>query len=597
LGLQIPQSTIETIRDRTDIAEIVSQYVELRRTGSSFKGLCPFHQEKTPSFNVSPDRQIFHCFGCGIGGDVFKFLMEIDGISFVDAVRQLGSRCGVEVAYRDNDPDKSKNDARFAANAFAARFYYRILKDSRSAAKARDYLSQRGIPVKAWETFGIGYSPNSWDALWSAARRERVPERVLAELKLIVKSEKSKGYYDYFRNRVMFPIINVGGRVIGFGARSLGDDEPKYLNSAESPIFSKRRTFYGVNHARDAIRKARSAVVVEGYTDLISLHLLGITHTVAACGTAFTPDHATVLRRITQRAVILPDGDAAGENAAVTAGAIMLAAGIDVRVRRLPAGSDPDNLAREAREQKDGAAAVTQLLENAYDYFAFLKDVLEERQPTVREREDLMQRALGGITHLDDRVRADVIVGELASAFEVDAGELGKKRAAAARRMRTPDPGRTTGPPAGGNGRPAGAGSRVAVERLALRLIMEGTPAALDAVDSLDTDDFTEADLRKFYKTLDLARESHIDIRGREFHQKAEEAGLDGLAAEIALIPLPPGNVEILLKDTIRRIKELNIRDELTELRKKLQELPPESEEAVAVAEYFHKLKQALVEL
>jgi DNA primase len=594
--LQIPQSTIETIRDRTDIAEIVSQYVDLRRTGGSFKGLCPFHQEKTPSFNVSPDRQIFHCFGCGIGGDAFKFLMEIDGISFVEAVRQLGGLCGVEVEYRENDPDKSKNDARYEANAFAARFYYRVLTHESSASKAREYLKNRGIPEQAWKTFGLGFAPNTWDALWKATRREKVSEHVLAELKLIVKSDKSRGYYDYFRNRIMFPIINVGGRVIGFGARAMGDDEPKYLNSAESPLFSKRRTFYGVNTARDAIRKSRSAIVVEGYTDLISLHLLGIKHSVAACGTAFTPDHATVLRRITQRVVILPDGDTAGENAAISAGAILLSAGIESRVRRLPAGSDPDSVARQAMEQKDGAEAFTQLLENADDYFTFLKDILAERQPTVREREELMQRALTGIVHLDDRVRADVIVNQLASAFEVDAGELKKKRAKAMKRVRTVESDESL-PPSGGNGRGLDDGNRGLIERLALRLIMEGTPAALDAVDSLDTDDFTHAELRKFYKTLDLARESHIDIRGREFHQKAEEAGLEGLAAEIALIPLPPGNIEILLKDTIRRIKELNIRDELTELRKKLQELPPESEEAVAVAEYFHKLKQALVEL
>jgi DNA primase len=423
-----------------------------------------------------------------------------------------------------------------------------------------------------------------------------VSERVLAELKLIVKSDKTKGYYDYFRNRIMFPIINVGGRVIGFGARALGDDEPKYLNSAESPIFSKRRTFYGVNHARDAIRRSRRAVVVEGYTDLISLHLLGITHSVAACGTAFTPEHATVLRRITQRAVILPDGDAAGEDAAVSAGAVMLTAGLDVRIRRLPAGSDPDSVAREARAREDGLERFERLLGGAVDYFGFLAGIIEERTPTVREREDLLQRALGGIAHLDDRVRADVILNELAVVFGVDADDLRKKRAASVKRLRAVRPDATRAP-AGGNGGAKTAGRRTSIERLALRLIMEGTPAALDAVDSLDSDDFSDPDLRKFYKTLDLARESHIDIRGREFHQKAEEAGLEGLAAEIALIPLPPGNIEILLKDTIRRIKELNIRDELGALRKKLQELPPESEEAVAVAEYFHKLKQALVEL
>jgi DNA primase len=598
--VQIPQETIDNIRDRTDISEIVAQYVELRRTGSNFKGLCPFHEEKTPSFVVSPDKQIYHCFGCGQGGNVFKFLMEIDGVSFPEAVRILGRKCGVEVEYRQiSEEDRSKNESRYRANLFAARFYHKKLVSGNAGARARQYLTDRGIPEDAWATHRLGFAPDAWDQMWAAARREGIPNDDLIELKLIIKSDKSKGYFDYFRNRIMFPILSLSGRVIGFGARALGEDaEPKYLNSAESPIFAKRRTFYGVDRARDAIRAKREAVVVEGYTDLISLHRSGVENTVAACGTALTPDHATVLRRMTQRASIVPDGDEAGINAAVSAGAVLLAAGLDVRIVELESGSDPDTAARNLGPEQFG-----RLIENAVDYFVFLEDIIRERQPTLREREALIERVLAGFSHLDDRLRLDVIAGELARVFEVDpeglrARQTRRAAAGAASRAQGFDvpTGRRASGQKGGDGRSGGL-VRVALERLVLRLILEGTPAALEAIDTLDADDFTDADLTKFYKTLDLARESHIDIRSREFHQKAEEAGLEGLAAEIALIPLPPGNLEILLKDTIRRIKELNIRDELSELRKKLHELPPESEEAVAVAEYFYKLKQALVEL
>jgi DNA primase len=392
----------------------------------------------------------------------------------------------------------------------------------------------------------------------------------------------------------MFPILSVSGRVIGFGARVLGEGvEPKYLNSTESPIFAKRRTLYGVDRARDEIRKRREVVIVEGYTDLISLDRAGVTNTVAACGTAFTPDHATVLRRMTRRAVIVPDGDPAGQNGAISAGALLLAAGLEVRVARIEPGSDPDTTA-----QRLGAEKMSQLISDAVDYFVFLEDDNRERQPTLREQEELIQRVMGGLSGLEDRVRLEVIVKELAKVFSLDPGGLLERHSKRASSRSFVGAGDSATARAGKAEREDPRSRiRVKLERLALRLILEGTPVALDAVDSLDGDDFTNAGLRKFYKILDLARRSHIDIRSREFHQKAEEADLEGLAAEIALIPLPPGNVEILLKDTIRRIKELNIRDELNNLRKKLDDLPLESEEAVAVAEYYHKLKQALVQL
>jgi DNA primase len=515
--------------------------------------------------------------------------MEIDGVTFPEAVRQLGQKCGVEVEFRKiPEAERSRNEARFGANAFAARFYHRMLTKDPVGGRARKYLLDREIPKEMWTTFGLGYAPDAWDRLWRAARRERIPTDVLLELKLVLKSEKSSGYYDYFRNRVVFPIQSVSGRVNGFGARALGEGvEPKYLNSAESPVFAKRRTFYGLNRARDAIRSRQEAVVVEGYTDLLSFYGAGVTNTVAACGTALTHDHAAVLRRITRRAVLVPDGDDAGENAAVSAGAVLLAAGLEVRVARLESGSDPDLTARRISAER-----LASLVENAPDYFVFLEDVVGERQPTLREQEQLIERAMSGLARLDDRLRIDVIVKELARVFEVDPEGL---LAHQARRVGTAAG--SAGTSGEGGERRRTSENRLGLERLVLRLILEGTPAALDAIDSLDTDDFCDAELRKFYKSLDLARESHIDIRGREFHRMAEEAGLEGLAAEIALVPLPPGNVEILLKDTIRRIKELNIRDELSELRRRLHELPPDSEEAVAVAEYYHKLKQALVEL
>jgi DNA primase len=584
--LPIPEATIQAIRDQTDIAEIVGQYVDLRRAGSNLKGLCPFHSEKTPSFNVSPERQTFHCFGCGKGGNVFTFLMEMEGVSFPEAVRALGERCGVEVAYQQVErEERSRNDALFAANTFAARHYHLALVDDRSAAGARAYLEERGIPREAWVRFGLGHAGEAWDGLWTAARRARIPEEDLAELKLIVRSEKTGGYRDYFRSRVIFPIVKPGARVTGFGARALGAGvEPKYLNSAESPIFAKRRTLYGLDRAREAIRHKHSAVLVEGYTDLISLHLAGVEHALATCGTALSIDHATILRRLTSRAILVPDGDPAGELAAVTSGAILLAAGVDAAVARLSAGDDPDSTARRL-----GREGTLQLIDSAVSYTDYLGWIVKTRGESPREKEAIVRRVLDALVDLDDPVRLDLVTGDLARVLAVNPESL----RAAVRRPRA----RRAGAASAGKAPVAGEAPREALERLGLRLIMEGTPFARESLEMLDEGDFSAEDARNVYKLLDSAAERRIDLRGRDFQRQAEEAGLEGLAAEIALIQVPPGNVDTLLKDIVRRIKELRIRDELSALRRRLHDLPSESEEAVAVAEYYHRLKQALVEL
>jgi DNA primase len=584
--MRIPQHIIDQVRDRNDVVEVVGQYVDLKRAGTNYKGLCPFHQERSPSFTVSPEKQIFHCFGCNKGGNVFQFVMEMDGVTFPEAVRALGRRVGIEVESRAGAEDASENEALFQANSFAARFYHTELTQSRAADKARRYLEGRSIPREAWTHFGLGYAPAAGDALWAAAQAKRVPRDVLTRLRLVVPREGDRGYFDYFRDRVIFPIIQPGSRVVGFGARALGEAEPKYLNSAESALFQKRRTFYGLDRARDAIRTRRHAVIVEGYTDLIRLHLMGVTHTIATCGTAFTPEHAVRLRRLTRRVVLVPDGDTAGENAAVISGALLMAAGVEVGVVPLPAGQDPDSAGKSSSPQE-----FQELISRPLEYFHYLDYTIEHRNLTAREREELIRRVVGGIGESDDPLRADVLIGELARVVRVDPAGL--------RRLLRPG---TAADGAGGASGAAEASSRSgrnrrSLERLVLRLVMEGTPSALDALESLDVEDFSEEPNRKLYKLLDSVREAHIDLRGRDFQRRAEEAGLEGFAAETSLLSVPPGNVDTLLNDAVRRLKKLRIRDELALLRERLLNLPSESDEAVAVAEYYHRLRQALAEL
>lgn len=589
--MQIPQEIIDEIRDRADIVDVVSQYVEMRRVGANFSGLCPFHEERSPSFTVSPDKQIFHCFGCGRGGNVFTFLIEIEGISFPEAVRTLGRQYGVAVPeWKASDESRSRNEALFRANEFACRLYQRLLADTGRGEKARGYLLSRKIPPQAWTDFRLGFSGPGREQLVRAAQKEKIPFDVLRELKLVLSRSETRQYFDYFGDRVMFPIVSVSGRVIAFGARTLEKDaEPKYLNSAESPVYSKRRTLFGLDRAREAIREKRSALLVEGYTDCISLHIHGFTHAVASCGTAITADHAGLLRRFTQRVTLVPDADPAGLESALVAGASLLGAGLDVKVARLEKGMDPDSAIHAAGPEK-----FAEILGSALAYLEFLDYIMKVRPFTPREREAVIERVTAGLPDIGDRLRYEVVVRELAKVFGVDPGAL---RASGRGRRGTAGASEPEGSEKDRGAGDRGSASRRRLEKTLLRLLLEETPATEAAREKLDADDFTDRACGEYYKLLDSAWEAHIDLRQPAFQKRAEEAGLEGLAAEIALIPIPPGNLERLVRDTSRRVKELKIRDELDSLRRKLRDLPEDGDEAVAFAEHYARLKRALSEL
>jgi DNA primase len=584
--VQIPQDVINEIRDRADIVEVVSQYVQLRRVGANYNGLCPFHEERSPSFSVSPDKQIFHCFGCGRGGNVFTFLIEIEGISFPEAVRTLGRQYGVPVPERGvPDEVRSRNEALYGANEFVCGLYERLLAGSKGGERARRYLLSRKIPREAWTDFRLGYSGPGREQVVRAAQKQGVPVDVLRELRLIVSRSGTKQYYDYFGERVMFPIISLSGRVTAFGARTLERDaEPKYLNSAESPIYSKRRTLFGLHKAREAIREKRAAVLVEGYTDCIALHIHGFPHAVASCGTAITADHGALLRRFTQRVLLVPDADPAGLDSATVSGAVLMGAGLDVKVARLERGLDPDSAVQALGREKFG-----EILGGALDYLEFLDYIMKDRPFTPREREAVIHRVTSGLADIADRLRYEVVVRDLAKTLGVDPEVLRGRR----RTRRATDGAPRSEGPAKGRDR----ANRSRLEKTLLRLIMEESAAAREAREKLDSDDFSDEKCGEFYKLLDSAWEANIDLGQSAFQQRAEGAGLEGLAAEIALVPIPPGNLDRLVTDALRRVKALRIRDELDVLREKLRDLPEDSDEAVAFAEHYARLKRALSEL
>jgi DNA primase len=346
---RIPDDTIQAIRDRVDLVELVGRYVALRPAGRNHKGLCPFHDERTPSFNVNAERQIFHCFGCGTGGNAFTFLMRQENLTFPEAARELAREVGIEI--RDDDPAAAGVSERLrAANEVAQAFYREELASARGAG-AREYLVRRGVDAATTERFAIGFAPDRWDALVEWLRRAGVAAELAARAGLLAERARG-GHYDRLRGRVTFPIRDARGRILGFGGRALATgQEPKYLNGPESPLYRKREALFGLPGALEPIRRAGRAVVVEGYFDVVALHRAGIGETLATCGTALTPEHARELRRRTAEVVLLFDGDEAGARAARGALEVLLPVGLRVRHAELPAGEDPDSLlAREGTE-------------------------------------------------------------------------------------------------------------------------------------------------------------------------------------------------------------------------------------------------------
>jgi DNA primase catalytic core len=373
----------EAIRDRIDLVELVSDYVRLERAGRNFKGLCPFHTEKTPSFHVSPALNRFHCFGCGASGDVFTFLMRIEGLSFREAMRRLAERAGIELREETLPQESPDERDRLRKLVYAANFFYR--QCLRRAPHAQHYLAQRGLTPETVEAFELGYAPDGWDHLLRFLQRHNFSLEDAEWAGLLKARDDGSGYYDRLRNRITFPIHDASGRVVAFGARTMGDEEPKYLNSPETPLFEKRNTLYGWHLARGAILRQKAALIVEGYLDLIMLHQYGFMHSVATLGTAFTDEHAARLKRLAERVYLMFDSDAAGVRAALRAGEALAQADIPALVVRLPQSDDPDSLLRT-----QGEAALQRALESATPLALFgveqtLRELAGERNPLELE--------------------------------------------------------------------------------------------------------------------------------------------------------------------------------------------------------------------
>lgn len=424
---RIPENIVEQVRLASDIAQLVGEYVKLKRRGRNLIGLCPFHQEKTPSFTVSPDKQIFHCFGCNQGGNVFSFLMEHEKMSFPEAVRHLAARCGVTVpetkySARDSGKDSDDTDKLFYAHTLAQDMFTNTLRQPAYRSVYVDYLqNKRALTEETIERFGLGLAGDGYTTLIKLAQSKGLSPELLARAGLAGYSEGRRDHYDRFRMRLMFPIQNLSDKIIGYGGRTLKKGETaKYINSPETTLYSKSAVLYGLNHSRAAIREAKSVIVVEGYFDLISLWQVGVRNVVASSGTAFTLQQARLLARFADTAYLFFDADSAGVKAAMRSVDSLFNASVEVKVISAPKGEDPDSVAR------NGAEAVMKLVESAERYLQFRFRNFDTKTAGLVERKNLIEELAEIAGRISDPALKAMFVSEAAESLGVNAELFGR---------------------------------------------------------------------------------------------------------------------------------------------------------------------------
>src|SRR5437879_1847360 len=505
---QYSQSLLDDIRAATDIVDLVGRFVNLRKAGTGWKGLCPFHSEKTPSFTVNPRKGIFHCFGCGVGGDAFGFLMRQDRLAFPEAVRTLARTAGIALTDERGQGGDSGRDELLRAIGLAARFYQEQLTRP-SGERARAYLEQRGIDPEVAQRFGLGYAPEGWDTLLGLMRSEKVAEETLVTTGLAIPRENRAGAYDRFRGRLLFPIHDLQGRVVAFGGRAFGDEQPKHLNSPETPLYTKGNLLYAADLARPAIQTQNRAFLVEGYVDCLMCHQYGFTGTVAALGTAFTPAQLALLRRYCDEVVTFFDADAAGQKAAARAEELLEPTGggmawavnrsgafeggraFRVKVALLPVGHDPDTFLRAS-----GEGALTERITAARSLLAYALDraiVDPDGATGPRARTNAFARVSLMLAKVADAEEAAALSREAAAKLGVDATQLWIEAQRLQSSLRPP--------PAHAQPRPPT--STPSVERDLVTLLLHSTEARTLLLTLLDeSDDLGHASLRSIVSAL-----------------------------------------------------------------------------------------------
>jgi DNA primase len=552
--MPIPEEFLAELRDRVDIVDVIGGFVRLRKAGSSFKALCPFHKEKTPSFMVNPERGIYKCFGCGASGNVISFVMETQKVGFVEAVKILAARAGMEVpATAGERAEEGRFEALYEALEFAAQQYESRLWGSDSGGGARDYLVQRGVSVETAKSFRLGYADSSGAFLVRKAKGLGVWDPLL-RVGAVLTGRGS--YRDMLRDRLVFPILNLSGRVVGFGGRSLDGSDPKYINSRESDLFKKGALLYGFTQARRSIKEAGRAVLVEGYMDVISLHQCGFASAVASAGTALTDRQAAILKRYTDSIVIAFDGDEAGRRAARRSLEVLVAGGLDARVARLQEGADPDSVVRDA-----GSAAFSEILDAAEDAIEFVSG--GARSVDLRQREAAMRGAVSILDLVPDPIRKQVLTQRASDVLGVPERVLADAAAALRRRR-----GR-------GSAEPEVQQSVTEIPQLEkefLRAVMLSPALTREVLEGFDRSLLGNPEARRLFEIVVEAWRAKGSPGPSELMDRTEDPAVRRLIGEIGV---EWGGFEFdaekAVQDCIRRLRERMLRGRLESIKSEIR--------------------------
>lgn len=549
----IPDEIIEEIRTRSDIVEVISERVPLKKSGVNFKGLCPFHTEKTPSFIVSPAKQIFHCFGCNTGGNIYQFIMKIENLSFPDAVLYLSRRYGIHIPEQKvKDKDNDQRAVIYEANKQAAEFFHGQLLESPQGKTARRYLNDRKINSDIVKLFKIGYASSSRDGIQQFFKRKGVSFDIQNIAGFIKENDEGKGYVDRFRDRIIFPVLDTAGKVVGFGGRVINNEDfrPKYLNSPETLVYRKRDILYGLHLAKDAIRDKKEVFLVEGYFDLITMYQEGIKNTVATSGTALSENHVRLLRRYTDTVTLVFDGDEAGRNASFRGGTILLNGEIKVKVIPLPSGKDPDSFIKGK-----GREGFLNIAKGSKSFMEYVIDraVTESDIKSVSGKIDCVKRVVPFISYVNNSVERSVYISLLAEKTEVSERaitdemnkELGVKRQYASDRF--------------SGSKPLSSSPNNKAERVLVQLMLLDNKNIDKVRRYISIDDFRDKEMAKISSVIFSLSEKVNDITVSQVIDLLSEGRLKELVSELVFEDIKYYDVDKNISDCIKHIKRSRV--------------------------------------
>jgi DNA primase len=586
------QELIDQIRDTNDIVDLISEYVPLKKRGKNYVGLCPFHAEKAPSFNVSPDKQMFYCFGCGEGGNVISFLMKHEKLGFSDAIRHLAKRANISLPQKSFGKEKTEQlDKLYYANQVANEYFHKNFCREAPGKKARQYLNKRGFDPEIIKQFSLGYAPDDWEGLIKFAKNKDIEMEVYNQAGLVVpRTETSgsttlttRGYYDRFRHRIIFPIFNLSGKVVGFGGRVLDEkDEPKYLNSPESPIYQKGKILYGLNFSKDEIRKKGSAVLVEGYVDLLSLYQAGIKNVVASSGTAFTADQARLLSRYAEGVYLLFDADSAGQSATFRSVDLLFSEGVEVFVVSLPKGEDPDSFVR-----KFGVEEVVKKIEQAQSFIDFKRNSLPKdfEELSLKEQEKVIFDLVETAKKITNDVRRNLFVKKVGQVFKIDEASIFKmvgKRTTKA----TSTPVKETSIPS--------VYGQEKIEMGILRILMEDKKLMKLTEGKLEIDGFSTPEHKEIFQLLQTISGKSGKISPSALLDKTENEKTKQTLSRIAAMDLGTAELSIQLADHLKTLNKLKKDKKIKTLKESIKKALQngDTEKANLLTKEFERLKK-----